>query len=50
MKVSVWDSRQMGKSGPRHPDKSNVVLDLEFESEFGLLLDMTGETQRISRN
>jgi hypothetical protein len=34
-----------GKKWSVSPDESNEILDLEFDIEFGLLVDLSGEAQ-----
>jgi hypothetical protein len=35
-----------GKKWSVSPDDTNVILNLTFEKEFGLLLDMSGDAQK----
>jgi len=45
---SAWGGRRMGKDGEKwsvSPDGSNEILNLTFDKEFGLLLDMSGDAR-----
>jgi len=43
--VSLGKSSDENKWGVS-PDSSNEILDLAFEKEFGLLLDITGDARK----